>query len=337
MIKFSHIGALHNVVQVVRERRATGAEIARVPFRGRVKLHGSNAGVVCEPGRVQPQSRNRELSLAEDNLAFAAFAGGPAQLAAVRTLEAELREHNGLPADRRLALFGEWIGPGVQGRVAVSKLPARQWVLFAAAAITADEEIERKTYFEVPKLGERFADASIYSIADAPEWHVTLDFEVPVALELSAGYIDELTREVEQRCPWAARFGVDGIGEGLVWQPLGQHFGDSELFFKSKGELHQVARKQKPASLDPERLSSVGAFVDYAVTDARLAQGLEVLAEQQLPLELRSLGAFLSWVGNDVKRECAAELETSNLEWKNVAKQVNSRAKDWFRKQLPQW
>lgn len=337
MIKFSHIGQLHNVVRVVADRRAAGAEIERIEFIGRVKLHGSNAAVVCEPGRLQPQSRNRELSLADDNLGFAAFAEGSAVREAVREIEAEIRDRAKLAADRRLALFGEWVGPGVQGHVALSKLPARQWVLFAAA--TLDEGAEHKRYFEIDKLGERFASASIYSITDAPEWRIELDFGQRVALELAANHIDELTHAVETRCPWAARFGIEGIGEGLVWQPLGQHFGDSELFFKSKGELHQVVRKAKPkTSVDPELLAGAEAFVDYAVTEARLAQGLDVLAEQGLPLEIRSLGPYLAWVAGDIRRECADELEHSGLEWKQVAKQVNTRAKDWFRKSaLPQW
>lgn len=337
MIKFSHIGQLHNVVRVVTDRRAFGHEIERIGYRGRIKLHGSNASVVCRGEQVQPQSRNRVLSLDDDNLGFAAYVSRPAQLEAVHTLAAELREAASLAPERPLALFGEWIGPGVQKHVAVSQLPARQWVLFAAATLDDDggEDPETKRYLDVPQLGDRFADASIYSIADAREWQLELDFGHRASLELAAGTIDDLTREVERCCPWGVRFGVEGIGEGLVWQPLGQHFGDSELFFKSKGQLHQVVRQQKPkVSIEPERLASVEAFIAYAVTEARLRQALDVLVEQGLKLEMRSLGAYLKWFGNDVRRECADELEHSGLEWKDVAKAVNEAAKTWFRREL---
>jgi hypothetical protein len=336
MIKFSHIEQLHDVVRIVAKRREAGLPIERIAYRGRIKLHGSNASVVCERDRLLPQSRNRELTLDDDNLGFAAYALAPTQTRAIRTLALELRDSVALPQDRPVVLFGEWVGPGVQKGVAVAKLPARQWVLFAIA--TLDDGAVHKRYFEVPRLGERFAEAAIYSIADAPEWHVELDFGDRDALERAAASIHEATLEVERGCPWGARFGVEGIGEGLVWQPLGEHFGDSELFFKSKGEQHQVVRRTKPrVAIDPERLAGVEAFVSYAVTEPRLAQGLEVLRERGLELEMRNLGAFLKWVGGDVQRECAAELEANNLEWKAVAKAVNERAKTWFTQALARW
>jgi hypothetical protein len=337
MIKFSHIGQLHNVVQVVNARRDAGVAIERVPYRGRVKLHGSNAAIVCRPEGLRAQSRNREITPDDDNLGFAGFAFAEPTVAAVRELEAELREATKLEREQPLALFGEWIGPGVQKGVGVAQLPARQWVLFAVA--TRGEDEERKCYFELPSLGERFASLGIYSIADGPQYHVELDFGHRAALELASDAIEEATASIDARCPWAARFGVEGVGEGLVWQPLGQHFGDSELFFKSKGDRHQVAaRKPKTerqsSLLDPEQLASVEAFIAYAVTGPRLAQGLEHLREQGLAVDMRSLGPYLKWLAGDILRECAAELEHNGLEWKQVAKPVNEAAKTWFRKAL---
>jgi hypothetical protein len=337
VIKFSHIGQLHNVVQVVNLRRHAGIPIERIAYRGTVKLHGSNAGVVCRPDRLQAQSRNREITPEDDNLGFASFAQAEARVAALRTLEAELREAAALELDRPLALFGEWIGPGVQSGVGVAQLPERHWVLFAVA--TQDEDQERKHYFELPSLGERFASLGIYSIADAPTLTLELDFGQRAALELAANAIARATDEIDARCPWAARFGVEGVGEGLVWQPLAEHFGDSELFFKSKGKGHQVVARQHKAAreaslLDPEHLASVQAFVAYAVTPARLAQGLDFLGEQGLPHEMRSLGAYLKWFAGDIRRECAAELEHSGLEWKQVAKPINEAARAWYSEAL---
>ena len=225
MIKFSSIGQLHNVVQIANLRREAGVAIERVGYRGSVKLHGSNAAMVCRPDGIRAQSRNREITPDDDNLGFAAFAYDEARRAAVRTLEHELREATKLERDRPLALFGEWIGPGVQKGVGVAQLPARQWVLFAVATRDDDDD-ERKTYFEVPSLGERFAELGIYSIVDGPQRHIELDFGHRTALELASDMIEAATAEIDQRCPWAAKFGVEGVGEGIVWQPVGEHFGD---------------------------------------------------------------------------------------------------------------
>lgn len=336
MIKFSHIGQLHQVVQTVLARRKDGLDIGKVSYRATVKLHGSNASVVCTPAGLRPQSRNRALTVEDDNLGFAAWALAPERVEAIRALEAELRSGIDLGDDRPLVLFGEWIGPGIQRKVAVSQLPERQWVLFALA--TRDDGAERKRWFSLPALGERFAELGVHSIADGPSWALDLDFGHRGSLELSADAIEDLTARVEARCPWAARFGVEGVGEGLVWAPQGEHFGDSELVFKSKGEAHQITRRdkgeRKAAALDPALVASVEAFVEFAVTEARLEQGFDVLREQGLAIEMRSLGPYLQWIGNDVRRECAGELERSQLGWKQVSRKVSATAKAYFRKRL---
>lgn len=341
MIRYIHVHQLHNVVRVAGERRNNGRGPGRVHYRGTIKLHGSNASVVCSPAGVQPQSRNRELTLDDDNLGFAAFVGGDAQREALRELELELRAAIGLAEARPLALFGEWVGPGVQKGAAVAKLATRQWVLFGVATrsdvLDADGVAHRQWFDALPSLGDRFAALGIYSIVDGPVHTLELDFDDRGALELAADRIERLTRSVDERCPWAQRFGVEGPGEGLVWQPLGQHFGDEELTFKSKGESHQVAARKGPrksANVDPEQLSGVSELLEHALTEARLAQGIEVLRELGKPLDMRSIGDYLKWIAGDILRECKDELETSGLEWKLVAKPLNERAKAYYRGRL---
>jgi hypothetical protein len=335
MLKYIHIHQLHNVVRVVGERRAAGRVISRVRYRATVKLHGSNASVVCTPAKLQPQSRNRELSLDEDNLGFAAWVQAAEQSEILRTLEQELRTTIGLDADKPLAMFGEWIGPGVQKGVAVTSLPTRQWVLFGLA--TRDDSGEHRVWFDaLPRLGDRFAALGIHSIVDGPTHELELDFDDRGALELAATRIEKLTLVVDERCPWAARFGVEGPGEGLVWQPLAEHFGDDELVFKSKGEKHQVAARKdkKVVAIDADLLASREAFVAHALTPARLAQGIEVLRELGQPLDMRSLGPYLSWLAGDIQRECADELAANGFEWKMVAKPINEQAKAYFKDTL---
>jgi hypothetical protein len=339
MIPYIHVHQLHNVVRVVAERRERGQAIDRVAYRGTVKLHGSNASVVCTPAGLQPQSRNRELSVREDNLGFAGFVGGALQTSALRELESELRARIGLSSELPLALFGEWIGPGVQKGVGVASLPSKQWVLFAVATreegvVSPDGEPHRRWFDVLSELGDRFADAGIYSIVDGPCHQLELDFEDRGALELAADRVERLTRAIDEHCPWASRFGVEGPGEGLVWQPLGEHFGDDELAFKSKGEKHQIVGRKGPrksANLDPEQLGNVNEFIAHALTEARLAQGIDALRELELPIEMRSIGEYLRWLAGDVQRECADELAAATFDWKAIAKPFNEQAKGYFR------
>lgn len=46
--------------------------------------------------------------------------------------------------------------------------------------------------------------------------------------------------------------------------------------------------------------------------------------------DLKRTGDFLKWIGQDVKKKSVAELEASGLEWKQVAKAVASKARNWY-------
>lgn len=334
MKKFTHIRAFHDVVKYARRVNGNprlGPELALhgpVTFRGTVKLHGSNAGVACLPDGLIAQSRNRPLSLDDDNLGFAAFVARPEVTAALRALEAEIRAEVDHPPDRRLTLFGEWCGPGIQKRVAINGLPSKQLVLFA---VVLDAGEEARYVDAVPRLGERFAELGIFSILDGPVWEQTVDF---VKADTVAAFVERataLTEQVEEACPWGARFDAEGTGEGIVWVPVGAHFGRTDLYFKTKGEKHRkTGGRGVKIPIDPKVMAGIAQFVEYAVTEGRLAQGVEVLREMGTPIEMPSMGAYLKWVGGDVKRECAAELEASGLEWKAVAKAVALKARMYF-------
>ena len=310
-----------------------------VTFRGTIKLHGTNSGVICTPEALLAQSRNRLLTKEHDNYDFAAYVEREDVSRAIRELEQEARDTSGLGPSTPLVFYGEWIGPRILKGVATARLPERQWVLFGVATrdqveLPPAEErdgSEEKTYLDaLPTLGERFADVGIYSVLDIPTWELRVDFSdkgaMTEALERVAGWVDG----VEKQCPWGRRFELEGTGEGIVWTPTGEHFGKSWLYWKAKGEAHTKVKTRRP-SLDPEVVASVEAFVELTVTEPRLEQGLEYLSEMELPLDMRSTGHFLKWVGQDVKRECRAELEASDLEWRHVGKAVNSKSLTFFK------
>ncbi|MEM7349334.1 MAG: RNA ligase family protein [Acidobacteriota bacterium] len=338
MIKFTHIEGFHYIIRTL-EKMADHPEIPTyrlgtpVTFRGTIKLHGSNSGVLCTTDALVPQSRNRPLSIEEDNYGFAAWVAREEVRHAIRDIEQQVRQTAELDVDTPLVLFGELIGSGIQKGVATSRLSARQWVLFGAATrgeANSHGEAE-KTYLDaLPALGETYADIGLYSVLDIETWQLTIDFSSRQSIEAGIEKANRIVDEVERACPWGRRFGIEGIGEGVVFTPTGEHWGRSWLYWKAKGEAHKKVKGPKVA-IDPAVAASIDGFVDLAVTEGRLEQGLEYLAEMGLAVEMRSTGPYLQWLGRDVKRECRAELEASGLEWKQVAKAVNHKALAFFK------
>ena len=340
MHKFTHVDAFYQVIRYVESLNADPECPERykirspVSYRGTVKLHGSNAGVCCTLAGLTAQSRSRAITPEDDNYGFAQFVATEGVSAAIRSIEASIRDEHDVPPDATVVLYGEWIGPGIQRGVAINRLPTKQWVLFAVRVIHG--EVDR--YIDaVPMLGDTLSELQIYSIADGPRLSLTVDFADVASKTEALTRATEATNEIEEMCPWARRFEIAGTGEGIVWCPIGSHAGNSSLFFKTKGDKHKVtkSRDAKP-KLDPEVLQGIDAFLEFAVTDIRLTQGLEALAEMGHPIGMRSMGHFLKWVGLDVKRECALELEENDLEWKQVSKAVTQRARAFFSEAVTQ-
>lgn len=336
MEKFTHIEAFY---QVCRSTKKANTDpqcpekykvTTPVTYRGTVKLHGTNAGVSLTPEALVPQSRNRELSVDNDSLGWAKFVMGKAQTKAIREIEARIRAAEGLAAEDKLTIFGEWCGPGIQKGCAIHKTPTRQWVMFAVVL----GEGENSRYIDaVPRVGNEFADAHIYSILDGPTWELTVDYTDRASKEAAAQKATELTAMVERQCPWSIRFESDGVGEGIVWTPVGKHWGRTDLWFKTKGEKHKkvgAGKKKTQVNVDPEVLANAQGFVDLMVTEDRLSQGVDYLREHGMGLEPSSIGPFLKWVNEDVRREGDAELEANSLNWKVVSKMVSKTARNWF-------
>lgn len=99
-------------------------------------------------------------------------------------------------------------------------------------------------------------------------------------------FINEVTARFEAQCPVAKAFGVEGVGEGLV-------FAGKNCRFKSKGAKHQAYRRPVAVKANKE---TVASFVENAVTLSRVEQGIE----QHGP---RMCKPLLDWVIHDIFTE----------------------------------
>jgi len=295
-------------------------------YRAKIKLDGTNAALHSRAGGFVAQSRTRLLTPEDDNYGFAAWA--QAERAWAEGLHAQLG-----PA----VVYGEWCGQGIQKRTAISKVPRTVFAVFAIQLGDPGRESARLVIDPERIAAMLPAHRDVFVLP----WHgepITLDFSDEAQLQSAVERLNAMVLEVERCDPWVADvFGVEGIGEGLVLYPVqGVAFDDdgaadrdqlAALMFKAKGEKHRVARQKKAVVIDPEVAKGIDDFVAMMVTPARLEQALEAIGGIA---DVRNLGDFLRWVGNDVQKESTRELEAANLSWKQVARKISEAAKTWF-------
>jgi hypothetical protein len=311
-IAFPDIAQFRNTIKLVRER----AEHNRIPlptltFAGTVKLHGTNASVVFPlEGGHYVQSRSQIITPEKDNAGFATWVRDNIDL--FKKLDKS-----------GTVVYGEWCGKGIQKGVAISEVP-RQFVVFAVR-IMDGEWMNRSGI--VLSIGDK-----LKCIYDYPTWTLDIDFNHP---EDAQNKLVELTQTVENECPVGKAFGVSGVGEGIVWWPQqNDSFNTHDLAFKVKGEKHSETKVKTLAAVDVDKLNSLNELVDTILTEHRLEKKLESLVEQGGTIDVKSTGAFLKLVGQDVYKEEADTISASGFSDKEVMGAVQKKAKQFWMETL---
>jgi len=329
VIKWTEIESLYNVRRGLKEM---GKEDTHVTYLGKVKLHGSCAGIqLFTDGRIVPQSRTRVLDPEDDNMGFARWT------VSMYDYFSQVRARANELGYDHVVIFGEWSGSGINKGVAISKIDRKILAVFAVQIGGLDTPAKLDINgTSIRKLFPEHDDVFVLPwLGDA----LMLDFSNKEQLERQAEKINQLVESVETRDPWVYdTFGVDGLGEGVVMYPLidkkylgkdGPIFVDkmefSDLVFKAKGEKHKVVKSKKAAQIDPEVAAGVEDFVSLFVTEPRLEQ-----FAQQVGISQKNTGEFLKRFCSDVQKESVAELEASGLEWKQVSKPVGTAARTWY-------
>jgi hypothetical protein len=317
MKKYPSIEQFRNVIRTVKTNHdyqgkdengesiySHNSNYPTLKFKGTVKLHGTNAGVVkYADGKIEFQSRERVLTLDSDNSGF---------MNKMHLLDFE-KYFSQLTFTESCAIYGEWCGGNVQKGVAINGLE-KMFVIFGVK--TDDEWIEIPVTF----IDE---ENKIFNINQFKTYEVEIDFNNP---ELIQNKLIELTIEVENECPVGKYFGNIGIGEGIVFTSLKY----PDLIFKSKGEKHSVSKVKVLNEIDVVAMENINEFIELSVTENRLKQGLQVLKENGILIETKSIGEFLRWIVTDVLKEEKDTLETSRLDEKKVKGAIVNKARVWF-------
>lgn len=342
IIRFPSIEQFRNVIRHVKTHAQYAGKdengvaifdqskpIPTLKFRGTVKLHGTNAGIVYDVATdsFTYQSRERVLSLTSDNAGFMLTQMKNEEVFRDIANQAtrEILPH--LPV-AKVAIFGEWCGSGIQKGVALTELP-KMFVVFAVKVVFEDETTR---WLPIGEFDIHYPEDKIFNIDTFPTYEVEIDFNHP---ELAQNKMIEITEEVEKECPVGKYFGVSGIGEGVVWTCVTEGWNDSGTWFKVKGEKHSVSKVKTLAAVDVEAVATLKAFVDSVVTEARLEQGLDNLVREQLkPVEMTSMGDFIRWVFNDVLKEEQDTIVASGIDPKKIGSAVANVARPWFVKKV---
>ena len=326
MIKYPSIDQFRNIIRTVKTQHdykgkdEQGEPVYKhdspypiLTFKGTVKVHGTNAAVVkYKDGTVKFQSRENELSLTQDNAGFALYMSNVKNLDKLFTL----------PFNEYMAIYGEWCGGNIQKGVAINGLP-KMFIIFGI-------KIDGKWCDVFNDYGKHFVwtegwnKDNIYHINQFQSWSLNIDFNNP---ELTQNKLIEITENVEKECPVGYYFGQSGIGEGVVWSHLNS---EGLLIFKVKGEKHSVSKVTKLASVDTELLKGMQEFVDLAIQENRLLQGIEKLKEQNKEITEKSTGDFLRWVINDVFKEETDTIVKNQFDPKKLNPIISKKAREWY-------
>jgi predicted restriction endonuclease len=319
----------------------------KITYIGTTKLHGTNASIILsEEGIISFHSKNNTLgfmvgnkfTLLSDNAEFAQTMSR--RFVHVQDILKKAKEAalfcNG-KINYPLKVSGEWCGQGIQNSVGVSHLKQKTFFIFGIKNGETNQK-EKSGWLPVSSvinLTDPISNmAGFYSITDFATKEVTIDFQNP---EFSQNYLVESTAEVESSCPVATTLNtkdeegnLQQLGEGLVWTPKDKDLcWDSGTWFKTKGEKHSVSKTKSVASIDPEELNSIKEFVEYAVTENRLQQGLSEVGK-----DTKLIGTFIGWINKDINKEEGDVIDKNGLSMKKLGKYLAVASRTWYINEL---
>lgn len=312
VIKFGSIGQFRNFIKTMQY-----LGWRKINLIGTVKIHGTNSsvGLDLKDNSLFYQSRNRVLSLDDDNYDFAKYIED--NKSEFLKIFDEIKNKINTEKYDSIIIYGELAGKGIQNKVAVSQID-RFFAPFSVVGVNKDTVDQLDVKLSVNE-SIRFYPVETFGV-----YNVQLDLD---NVHLAQQEVKDLTINVENECPVGKYFGVSGTGEGIVFTDETKQYS-----FKSKGEKHSVSKVKVIANVDIEKINKIKDFVDYSVTENRLNQGIEYLKEMNKKLDISSIGDFLRWLANDVLKEEQDVITENGLdnELKAIMKSVSSKGRKWF-------
>lgn len=301
--------------------KAQKFQISKFAYRGKIKLHGTNAGILFENGEVYPQKRSDFITVWDDNCGFAKF---------VSELDINVPDTN-------MIFYGEWAGPGVQKSDAVAMIDQKSFFVFSVYDLQNEVMIIEPS--EIKEIvDDAFGDHKQIFVIPWYSDEVEIDFSLQGSCQrFIDGVMNEVDNVIAKKDPYIESvFGVDGPGEGLVYygihaQRIDGTTVDQDLLlgyiFKAKTEVHSVQKSKKRNHVAPEKPDGIDDFIDMFFTEQRFEQMLRQIGGKATK---EKTGQFMKAVMSDVYKESQQEVLLADFEWKDVPKYAAPKAKTWW-------
>ena len=330
--KFYSTGQFRNAVKSMQHKHSS----PKIDYVGTVKLHGTNASIIAyEDGSLSFHSKsnmlatvvNGEFKLLSDNFSFAQsmwerISGVLEVVGLAKEVGADVYGEVEYP----ITISGEWCGQGIQKGVGISKINHKSLFIFGLKFGVTTEDSKSNRVGVKYMAGVHSNENHLYNITQFPTQEISIDFQYPDA---STEKLVLYTELVEKECPVSKALGVEGdvIGEGLVWTPSLDYYNSStENFFKTKGKKHSVSKTKSVAAVSPEKVNSIKEFVEYAITDQRLSQGVQETGD----VDQKNIGKFIGWVSKDIHKEESDTLESNGLTMKDVGSHIARVSREYY-------
>ena len=346
-IKFTSIDKLSTAYENIKKKtRFAGLDKDMQPFydnekalpvmsyRGTVKLHGTCAGVSFQNGNLVFLSKERVVTPESDNEGFANWCFEKDSDVWFSLFS---RIMNKLGSDfnkeDEITLFGEWCGQGIQKKAAITQCEKMFFIFAVRVGNYVDNGGKAIGWLPVSFIEDlNNVDENIYNSLMFENYIIELDWNKPKDVQK---IVESKTDEINNRCPVSYHFGVDGVGEGVVWVPVDDEFlNNTRFWFKTKGDKHKQNKKRKDTEINPVVLEDVNSVIDEYLVENRLERGIAYFKESGIDMLPENTRIFIDFIVDDIMKDAAEHIERLETDEKTIKKAVTKQTGTWFNKYL---
>lgn len=336
LIKMPSIGQFNNTVRDIQHTtRFTGVDengnpvyngTKRLPTLkavGTVKLHGTNASICFNNAdNMWFQSKENIITPEKDNAGFAFF--GETNKYNLTLMIWKIAHDHRISLDTHtITVYGEWAGKGIQKGVGISQID-RSFFVFGVKVSPKNND-DAATWLTDYNIDNYIPN--VFDIRNFKTFEIDINFNEPM---LSYNAMVDMVKSVEDECPVAKAFGVDGIGEGIVFSV---NLNGVINRWKIKGDKHAGKSKVKVfKKVDDVKLQAIIDLVDKVTPEWRLEQMYQETFDTLNggKPDIKMMGDFIRKVVNDIIKEETLTLSDAGFIPKDINPRVSKVAREWL-------